>query len=93
MPDSLAFASAMLTGRWAMYGWQMFYSRNRKVLLRTVVLSALGIAGLLTLMPRIGAVEPAVRPTMLALLLSSAPLDSAHFAEQSGEVFPRLNRN
>ena len=93
MPGSLAFARDTLTDRWAMYAWQMFYRRNRKTLLRAVMLGALGVAGLLTVMPRIGATEPAVRPTMLALLLSSAPLDSAHFIEQTGQVFPRLNRN
>ena len=91
MPDSLCFVRDKLTGRWAMYAWQMFYRRNRKTLGRAVLLGALGLTGLLTVMPRIGALEPKSRPTMLALLLSSEPLDSASFNDQTSQVFPDLN--
>ena len=66
-----------------MYAWQIYYQRNRRMLLRAAAAAVVGVGGLLTLMPTPHAGSAgAVAPGRLAPLLSPDRLESKAFVSQ-----------
>jgi len=66
-----------------MFGLQVFFQRRRKMLTRLVALLALGLGGLLAVLPRADAHDPQttlVADTTRSFLLSPEPMSGERFA-------------
>jgi|GEM_PF-3269519 len=67
-----------------MSGLQIFVQRKRRVLIRSAVVVALGVAGLIAILPRADAHDRSrqtvAQPFGLSALLSPAPISGRQFA-------------
>ena len=75
-----------------MYAWQIFYRRNRQMLIRAGAIVAVVICGILAFAPMPGSganseVGATLRPTRLSVMLSPHRLETAAFVAEYMSAF------